>query len=238
MSTDIETNKDDDYQTNLNILNECSNDYYFVFVSCENPIVNDKECIIISDSNNNPSVSLNEECITTYNKIANSYGELYKELIEMKELYNTNYLSTLYQNIFGNITLTYRMSNTNLTRILVNIYDPLISENENLKNLFNCNYMKEELIKFFDIFKKKFSNDLYQIYCCYISSSFLISFSTIYALITLYDGIKNDKPYSKSIYEYSSNLKNQNIFNNIPNENNNIDPHFTYRSERYLNNEN
>ena len=235
ITTDIETNTiNDDYQSNLNILNECQGNYYFVFRTCESYETN---CVRISDLDNNPIVSLNDECLTIYTKIANSYGELYKELYEIHNTYNL--ISLLYQTTFETIINTYTISNTNLTRTLVNIYEPLISENGKLENLFNCSYMKQDLIKFFGIFKYKFSKDLYQIYCCFISSSFLIIFSIIYALITLYDGIKNDKYYSKTIFEYSSNLKKQSIFdNNIRNQNNIIDPHFTYRSERNLNNEN
>ena len=99
--------------------------------------------------------------------------------------------------------------------------------------------MKQDLIEFFEIYNK-FSYDLYQILCCYFSSSFLIPFSIIYALIDLYDGIENDKPYSKSVYEYSSNLKFQtkNI-NSLPRETSSINgQYFSYISHRNLNNEN
>ena len=242
-STNENVNNNDDYQKNLNTLNQCNDDYYFVFKNCENsPTVNGKECIIISDSNNNPSVIFDDEnCDIIYTQIANSYGELMSKLKLINKIYNEeNNIFELSENILNELSSISHISNIDLTSNLVKIYDSLISENESFQNLFNCSHMKQDLIEFFEVFKNKFAKDLYQIFCCFISSSILIPFSIIYALIDLYDGIENDKPYSKTVYECSSNLKFQTKnFNTLPRETSSINgQYFTYVSHRNLNNEN
>ena len=229
-STDENVNKNDDY--------------YFVFKNCENsPIVNEKECIIISDSNNNPSVIFDDEnCYIIYTQIANSYGELMNKLKQMNKIYNEeNNIFVLTDNILTELNSISHNSNIDLISNLLTIYNSFISENETYQNLFNCSYMKQDLIEFFEVFKNQFSKDLYQIFCCFISSSFLIPFSIIFTLIVLYDGIKIDKPYSKSVYEYSSNLKFQTTknFNSLPKETSSINgQYFSYISHRNLNHEN
>lgn len=213
-TTDIEINKNEDYQTNLNILNECNEEYIFVFGSCENKLTQDKNCHSIDYSYNPYTLFNDNNCIIKYNLIANSYEELMNELNKINDIFlglnGKISLSTLYMKVIELLIKIYRKSNSELTNILINIYDKVIGENGKFEDLFNCNNLKYDLIKFFGEFKNYYSKYVYKIYCCFISSSILIFFSTIYTLIDLYDGFKKNKSFSKSVFEFSPNLREQN----------------------------
>ena len=76
-----------------------------------------------------------------------------------------------------------------ITSTIISIIEPLVGKNE-FYDMFNCGFIKSDLIMFFDQFMNKFATDCLGISVCCIVSSTLVYISIYFILVSYYSKIR------------------------------------------------
>ena len=181
-----------DYEYNLNLLRECDNNFNFTFRDCTHlsPYCEKNEnCCKFDYSNNVSPKNFNEDCESKFQIMYTSYFDVQDKLKHFN--YILNELNEKYTLLLKDLKEKYSSINNQLTGILIDIYDPIIGEKGELKNMFDCSYMKQDMINFFYTLHNKYSKSNKKLCTNCIIAGIFSYISLLFIIMILYDHVES-----------------------------------------------
>lgn len=142
--------------------------------------------------NNNNLQNLNDKHSAIYNFINTNIGSISDSNSLNKILDENDKIAESFRELVENIRNEIKGTGM-LTDTIINIIEPSVGKNE-FYDMFNCRFIKSDLIMFFDQFINKFGTDCLGISVCCIISSTLVYISIYFILVSYYSkGKANEK---------------------------------------------
>ena len=201
---------ENDYQNNLNLLRICDSNFNFTFsndCNYNSPYCNIGElCCKYSSDNNVPPSDLSNSCENSFQILFDSYFDVQDKLGHFN--YCLQILETTYTNLLKNLKIKYAKINREMTEILISIFNPIVGEEGEIKDMFNCTFMKKDIINFLYIVHNKFSKSSKKLFINSIISGIFSYISLLFMIMVLYDYIEGG-PKTRLKLSYKQFKKNR-----------------------------
>ena len=185
---------ENDYQNNLNLLRNCDSNFNFTFSNdCINNSPNcniDESCCKFSKDNNVPPEHLDGNCENYFQILFDSYFDVQDKLGHFN--YCLQILETTYTNLLKNLKKKYSIINREMTEVLISIFNPIVGDDGEIKDMFNCSFMKRDMINFLYTIHNKFSKSAKQLCINCIISGIFSYVSLLFMIMILYDYIEGE----------------------------------------------
>ena len=185
---------ENDYQNNLNLLRNCDSNFNYTFSNDCNKIspycnIGDLCCKFSPDNNVYPS-DFKTECEKYFQILFDSYFDVQDKLGHFN--YCLQILETTYTNLLKNLKKKYSIINREMTEVLISIFNPIVGEDGEIKDMFNCSFMKRDMINFLYTIHNKFSKSAKQLCINCIISGIFSYVSLLFMIMILYDYIEGE----------------------------------------------
>ena len=212
---------ENDYQNNLNLLRNCDSNFNYTFSNDCNKIspycnIGDLCCKFSPDNNVYPS-DFKTECEKYFQILFDSYFDVQDKLGHFN--YCLQILETTDTNLLKKLKMKYALINKEMTEVLISIYNPIVGDEGELKDMFNCSYIKRDMINFLYTVHNKFSKSSKKLYIYCIISGIFSYISLLFMIMILYDNIESGpktrlklsyKQFKKNRKKEMQNKKNEN----------------------------
>ena len=138
--------------------------------------------------NNNNLQNIKDKHLAIYNFINTNIGSTSDSNSLNKILDENEKIAQSFSELAANIKNEIEGTGV-ITSTIISIIEPLVGKNE-FYDMFNCGFIKSDLIMFFDQFMNKFATDCLGISVCCIVSSTLVYISIYFILVSYYSKIR------------------------------------------------